>query len=84
MHKLIRIIYGVLKSGQPFDIAKLPPCGIAFFRGVKNQNLPLAFRLSTQYLQEICDRSSDQTMSVSVGMSNGVRRGYLLRGLKSC
>jgi transposase len=25
MHKLIRIIYGVLKSGQPFDIAKLTP-----------------------------------------------------------
>jgi transposase len=25
MHKLIRIIYGDLKSGQPFDIAKLTP-----------------------------------------------------------
>lgn len=25
MHKLIRIIYGVLKSGQPFDAAKLRP-----------------------------------------------------------
>jgi len=23
MHKLIRVVYGVLKSGQPFDRAKL-------------------------------------------------------------
>jgi transposase len=27
MHKLIRIIYGVLKSGQPFDASKLRPTG---------------------------------------------------------
>ena len=25
MHKLIRVIYGVLKSGQPFDPEKLIP-----------------------------------------------------------
>ena len=29
MHKLIRIIYGVLKSGQPYDPARLMPAGVA-------------------------------------------------------
>jgi transposase len=29
MHKLIRVIYGVLKSGQPFDPNKLVPAGAA-------------------------------------------------------
>lgn len=29
MHKLIRVIFGVLKSGQPFDAQKLLPAGLA-------------------------------------------------------
>lgn len=29
MHKLIRVIYGVLKSGRPYDPAKLMPAGVA-------------------------------------------------------
>lgn len=31
MHQLIRVIYGVLTSGQPFDPAKLMPC-VAYLR----------------------------------------------------
>ena len=29
MHKLIRVIYGVLKSGLPYDPARLTPTGVA-------------------------------------------------------
>ena len=29
MHKLIRVIYGVLKSGRPYDPVRLMPAGVA-------------------------------------------------------
>ena len=48
IHKLIRVIYSVLKSGQPFDLAKLMPAGVAKSDSEKTSNLaPL--RLSPQH-----------------------------------
>lgn len=42
MHKLIRIIYGVLKSGQPFEPAKLLPANPMQSTPQKSSVLPLA------------------------------------------
>ena len=42
MHKLIRVIYGVLKSGQPFDPEKLMPAGVARSGSKKSFDLALA------------------------------------------
>jgi transposase len=43
MHKLIRVIYGVLKSGQPFDPAKLMPAGSSHEATEKTSKPVLAF-----------------------------------------
>jgi transposase len=42
MHKLIRIVYGVLKSGQPFDPAKLVPTQGPKTNSQKKSELALA------------------------------------------
>ena len=42
MHTLIRVIYGVLKSGQPFDPEKLMPAGVARSGPKKSFDLALA------------------------------------------
>jgi len=42
MHKLIRVIYGVLRSGQPFDRTKLVPAQLTLVDSENISNLPLA------------------------------------------
>ena len=43
MHKLIRVIYGVLKSGLPFDSEKLIPQTLDQFTDNLASQLTLAF-----------------------------------------
>ena len=42
MHQLMRVIYGVLKSGQPFDPAKLMPANPVPSKAEKSLTAALA------------------------------------------